>query len=66
MKKIYTRIVALMMVLAPAGAIAQNLESGYFTDGYLYRHEMNPAIENSRNYVAEPYSTPTRLSAPTR
>ena len=41
-------------MLAPAGAIAQNLESGFFTDGYLYRHEMNPAIENSRNYVAMP------------
>jgi len=54
MKKIYTKIAALAMVLVPAGAIAQNLESGFFTDGYLYRHEMNPAIENSRNYVAMP------------
>ena len=54
MKKIYTWIAALMMVLAPAGAIAQNLESGYFTDGYLYRHEMNPAIGDSLNYVAMP------------
>ena len=54
MKKIYTKIAALAMVLVPVGAIAQNLESGFFTDGYLYRHEMNPAIENSRNYVAMP------------
>ena len=39
-------------MLAPVNAIAQNLESGFFTDGFLYRHEMNPAIENSRNYIS--------------
>ena len=55
MKKIYSKIAALALMLAPAGTIAQNLESGFFTDGYLYRHEMNPAIENSRNYVAMPF-----------
>lgn len=55
MKKIYTKIAAVVMVLAPTGAIAQNLESGFFTEGYLYRHEMNPAIENSRNYIAMPF-----------
>ena len=55
MKKIYSKIAALALMLAPVGAIAQNLESGFFTDGYLYRHEMNPAIENSRNYVAMPF-----------
>lgn len=55
MKKIYSKIAALALMLAPAGATAQNLESGFFTDGYLYRHEMNPAIENSRNYVAMPF-----------
>jgi len=52
MKKIYSRIAALALMLASVNAMAQNLESGFFTDGYLYRHEMNPAIENSRNYVS--------------
>ena len=52
MKKIYSRIAALALMLASVNAIAQNLESGFFTDGYLYRHEMNPAIENDRNYVS--------------
>lgn len=52
MKKIYSRIAALALMLASVNAIAQNLESGFFTDGYLYRHEMNPAIENNRNYVS--------------
>jgi hypothetical protein len=33
---------------------AQHTASGYFTDGYLYRHEMNPAIANEQSYVAMP------------
>ncbi len=52
MKKIYSKIAVLALMLAPVTAIAQDLESGFFTDGYLYRHEMNPAIANSRNYVS--------------
>jgi len=52
MKKIYSRMAALALMLASVNAMAQNLESGFFTDGYLYRHEMNPAIENSQNYVS--------------
>lgn len=54
MKKIYSMIAALPMMLASVNAIAQNLESGFFTDGYLYRHEMNPVIENNQNYIAMP------------
>ena len=54
MKKKYTKIAAFALTLTSVNAIAQNLESGFFTDGYLYRHEMNPAIENSRNYIAMP------------
>jgi hypothetical protein len=55
MKKIYTKIAAFAIALAPVTTIAQNLESGFFTDGHLYRHEINPALENSRNYVAMPF-----------
>ena len=47
--------IALMALLLPAiPAAAQFTESGYFTDGYLYRHEMNPAIGNDQGYVAMP------------
>ena len=52
MKKIYSKIAALALMLSSAGAMAQDLESGFFADGYLYRHEMNPAIENTQNYVS--------------
>lgn len=37
-----------------SAAQAQNLESGYFTDGYLYRYQLNPAIGNEQNYVGMP------------
>ena len=33
---------------------AQNLSSGYFNDGYIYRHEMNPAFDADRNYISLP------------
>ena len=33
---------------------AQDLKSGYFIDNYLYRHDMNPAFGNEKNYIAVP------------
>ena len=35
-------------------ASAQALQSGYFMEGYTYRHLMNPAFEAERNYVSIP------------
>ena len=35
-------------------AVAQDLNSGYFTQDYKYRHQMNPAFGNDQNYVAIP------------
>lgn len=54
MKHYIKSIMAVAALSISATASAQNLESGYFTDGYLYRHDMNPAIGNERNYVAFP------------
>lgn len=31
---------------------AQHTYSGYFTDGYLFRHQMNPAASNEQSYVS--------------
>lgn len=45
---------ASALMLSSSVAMAQNTNSGYFTDGYLYRHELNPAFGNSQNYVAMP------------
>ena len=33
---------------------AQSLRSGYFLEGYTYRHLMNPAFSPERNYIAVP------------
>lgn len=49
------RIIYMVAVLCIATtATAQNLLSGYYTEGNLYRHDINPAIGNDRNYVSIP------------
>lgn len=46
-------IIALsIFILSTFCAIAQSPQTGYFTDGYLYRHRMNPAIANEKNYAS--------------
>ena len=44
----------LAMAFSCNAAIAQNTQSGYFVDGYLYRFETNPAIGNDQNFIAMP------------
>lgn len=39
---------------AVMGATAQNTNSGYFLDNYIYRYQMNPAFGNSDNFVSMP------------
>ena len=41
-------------MLSVVTATAQSLNSAYFTDGYKYRHTMNPAFGNDQGYVAIP------------
>ena len=35
-------------------AMAQQLNSAYFTNDYKFRHTMNPAYGNEQNYVSMP------------
>ncbi len=42
------------MMAASAMAQTNGLRSAYFLDGYMYRHELNPAMASERNYVAVP------------
>lgn len=51
---IIAAVIALTSLLTAIHASAQYTASGYYADGYLYRHEMNPAIGNDQNYVAMP------------
>lgn len=50
MRKLSAIIICL--ALAAAGAQAQNtFQGGYFMDGYLYAHKMNPALTADRGYL---------------
>lgn len=53
-RTIKTIIIAATMALPFIPATAQHTYSGYFTDGYLYRHQMNPAFSNNKGYFAFP------------
>ena len=51
------KIIKAVVVAALCGGLtanAQHTYSGYFTDGYLFRHEMNPAASNEQSYVSMP------------
>lgn len=56
MKKEIKIAALLITLLTPAiPTIAQyHLRSAYFTEGYTYRHHMNPAFANERNYISMP------------
>ena len=45
-------MVAVLCIASTASA--QDLISGRYNDGYLYRHDLNPAVGNERNYIAIP------------
>lgn len=51
--KIAALSIALLSLNIPT--MAQNhLRSAYFTEGYTYRHQMNPAFANERDYISLP------------
>lgn len=52
--KRYIKAIMLAAACMPAAAWGQNLESGYFNDGFLYRYQLNPAFENDKNFVSMP------------
>lgn len=43
-----------LMALAASAAQAQSTASGFFNDGYMYRHNINPAVGNRQSYFAIP------------
>ena len=49
------KYIAIALMAAMAGtATAQDLRTGYFTDNFLYRHNLNPAFDNEENYYSIP------------
>lgn len=53
MKNIKSVIVVAVLGITST-ATGQNLNTGYFNEGYLYRHELNPVYGNEQTYVAFP------------
>ena len=54
-KSIAARGMAAVIAMLPICASAQNLQSGYFDDNYLYRFQSNPAFGNEgHGFVAMP------------
>lgn len=53
-KSIYTICAAAALSCSGMTATAQALQSGYFMEGYTFRHLMNPAYAAERNYVSIP------------
>ena len=51
-RNIKSLIAVAAMVLPFISATAQHTYSGYFTDGYSFRHQMNPAFGNDKGYVS--------------
>ena len=51
MKKIYF-ILAIAISTAVLPVSAQQLNSAYFTEGYKFRHQLNPAFASSRSYFS--------------
>lgn len=55
MKTAYQKLVLAVAFMATAGSMAaQELNSAYFTQDYMFRHDLNPAFGNSQNYVSIP------------
>lgn len=49
----YTAL-AIMAALCNV-SYGQDLRTGYFTDSNLYRHDLNPAMDNEENYYSIPF-----------
>ena len=47
-------ILAAALLLSATAVNAQYTNSGYFTEGYTYRHQLNPAFANEKNFISLP------------
>lgn len=54
MKTLHKLLTATILAGSCLTASAQALHSGYFLEGYTFRHQLNPAFSAERNYVSVP------------
>ena len=65
MKKVFYILLAAFMMLPSLASAQQNLRSGYFLDGYVYKYKMNPAMAPERGFVAMPVLSNLSVGAET-
>lgn len=51
---IKTIAILISVLFSTSFVSAQTTNSGYFVDEYIYRHQLNPAFGNEKNFVAFP------------
>ncbi|MDE6100777.1 MAG: hypothetical protein K2G01_07000 [Paramuribaculum sp.] len=54
MKKQHIILLALALASATGVEAQEASRSGYFLDGYSFRHQLNPAFANDHNYISVP------------
>lgn len=54
MKHSIRAAIAAFTILSAATGIHAQSRSAYFTDGYLFGHQLNPSFANDRNYISIP------------
>ena len=52
MKKLYIIIAAVLFSVTSISA--QNFRTGYFLDGYMYKYQLNPALQGERGFISFP------------
>lgn len=48
-------ITAIVCSFCVSASAQHNLRTGYFLDGYIYKHKLNPAFGGDRGYFAAPF-----------
>ena len=64
MKRLAISIALVFACIATASA-QHNFRTGYFLDGYIYKHKLNPAFASDRGYFAIPVAGQVSVGAET-
>ena len=54
LQHIKKQLLTVALTTVAMGAMAQSLNSAYYTEDYKFRHDLNPAYGNEQNYISIP------------
>ncbi len=54
LQHIKKQLLTVALTTVAMGAMAQSLNSAYYTEDYKFRHDLNPAYGNDQNYISIP------------